>query len=97
MDPEKIKGEILSSLMNFFTDPEHLEEQFQNLDSYLETLSDVSKSSPASESIAQMQMNLALLLAMLTTNKQFAKTAHEMEKKINYLTEKIVRLQKQLN
>ena len=93
MDKEKIKNEINTRLMKFITNPEHLKENFENLDTYLEALRDSAGTKEDSSAFVDLQVYLAILFAIFALSKEQVKRDEEFNIKINSLTEKVVKLQ----
>jgi len=90
-------NEIYSRLMKFLTDPEHLKENFESLDTYLEGLSDSLKSESGSQGISDVQAYLAMLFAIFGLSREQRKKTEGLDVKINSLTEQIVKLQKEFD
>jgi len=90
-------NEVQTRLMKFITDPEHLKENFENLDSYLEALRDSSGTELTTSAITDVQLHLAVLFALFSLTKEQAKRDKELDIKINSLTEKILKLQKEFD
>jgi len=101
-------NEIQTRLMKFITDPEHLKENFESLDTYLEALRDSALTKESSSDIGDAQAYLAMVLGIFSLMKEqakladetkikFNKIADETNIKINSLTEKVVKLQKEFD
>lgn len=95
VDVEEIAKKVEDLMNKILDDPEHSEQHFENLDNYLEGISDLATNPIDQGIIPLFQFSLILLRTILGLKKQQNNRFMEMDSKINNMLDRLGRIEKE--